>query len=97
MSEYYTLVNYTREEIVDPHTLEQPAHLGGWFHEKLATSVLVYLITNGNNFSGGDFAGLWTRDNIELVGDYTEIDISEYDDISDNVFTELTHKVDSLP
>lgn len=95
MSEYYRLVNYSKEEYVDAHSVDCQAHIGGWFHEP-TNAIILYLIANGR-YEGGEYRGRWSRDNIELLGNSRDVDLEKYENISENVFEDMKTHISNFP
>ncbi len=96
--EYYTLVNHTREEKIDPHSISRGKKMYQWLSES-SSSILTYLLLNGEfrNRDGVEYCGLWIGNDIELIGDYQSRSYEKYKDISQNVFNELQSNFQNFP
>jgi hypothetical protein len=98
MSEYYRLVNYTKGEYIDPHSVGMQAHMGGVFTEPISPMFL-YLLANGS-YDGGKYYGHWARNNVEIIGDSepTFYDLSDdYIEITEKVYNEMDAQISEFP
>lgn len=75
MGQYYIVVNLTKEEYIQPHSLCNGAKLCEFSTGRTATA-LVLLLASGNG-RGGDWKeheliGRWAGDRIVIAGDYAD-------------------------
>lgn len=89
------MVNFTNEDIIRPHEFNRGEHLGGWFREASNTIAMYFIITGSSQT--GKYAGHWSRDNIALVSESTDLDTTEFTDISSEVFEDMHKNVDGFP
>jgi len=76
VGQYFLIVNYDKQEYVNPHDLSMGAKLWEICANNLG-GFLLYLLRKSSDFGGGDieednsdFAGRWAGDKIAVVGDY---------------------------
>lgn len=97
MGEYLRLVNHTREEVITPSKIDRGLKMYQWMSE-CTSSIGVYLLLNTAYADKQEFAGLWTGDNIELVGDTKNLNyIQNYTDITKPVFEEMETNLEDFP
>lgn len=79
MGQYHRLVNLSKKEFVEPHSIGNGMKLReqvGWEHS--TSTVLVMLLAASNGRGGGDFCsnhpriGSWAGDQIAFIGDYAD-------------------------
>lgn len=62
------------------------------------SSMGMYLLLNTGYSDDQNFAGLWSGDNVELVGDTKNIDhVYKYDDITSPLFEEMEANLEEFP
>ena len=79
MGQYFRLINYDKQEYVDPWDLGGVAKLWEWCANNQCR-ILPFLLRKSNSSGGGDIeldnnyetAGRWAGDKIALVGDYDD-------------------------
>lgn len=97
MGEYLHLVNHTREEIITPTEVDRGLKMYQWMSE-CTSSIGMYLLLNTSYADDHEFAGIWARDNIELVGDTKKTDFTQnYTDITEAVFEEMEDNLEDFP
>lgn len=97
MGEYLYLVNHTREEVVDPTSVDRGLKMYQWLSE-CTSSMGMYLLLNTGYSDERELAGLWTGDDVELVGDTKNVEfIGNYTDITERVFREMESSLEEFP
>ena len=97
MGEYLYLVNHTREEIITPLEIDRGLKMYQWMSE-CSSSIGMYLLLNTSYADDREYAGIWSGDNIELIGDTKNTDfIKNYTDITKSVFEEMNENLEDFP
>lgn len=66
-----------------------------WMSE-CTSSIGMYLLLNTSYSHQQDFAGIWSGDNVELIGDTNNTEFMQnYTDITETVFEEMEENMDS--
>lgn len=96
--EYYTLVNHTREEKINPHSINRGAKIYQWLSE-VTSSIGMYLLLNGgfNKKSSIEYGGSWSECDVELMGESVDKKCDDYTDITQDVFEELENNFEDFP
>lgn len=96
MGQYFKLINYDKQEVVNAWSLDQGAKFWEWEANNISR-LAGFLLRKSNESGGGDiedegeYCGYWAGDRIALVGDYDES--GDYNKVETEKWTDISKGV----